>query len=195
MNPVTHLLTGWALAGSFRINRLERAFVTIAAIIPDIDGAGIIYDYLSADRSFQALQYWKYHHILGHNIGFCLLLCLLSFSFTKRRLITTLLVFISFHIHLLFDIAGSRGPDGYQWPIPYLLPFSDSWMLTWQGQWGLNAWQNIVVTLITGLTMLYITWKKGISPLEMVSVKASNAFVATIRKRFIYPHDIKGENI
>lgn len=148
MNPITHLLTGWAFAGSFRINRLERAFVTIAGVIPDIDGAGIIYDYLSAGPGFQPWQYWKYHHILGHNIGFCLILCLITFSFTKRRLITTLLVFISFHIHLLFDIAGSRGPDGYQWPIPYLLPFSDSWQLIWHGQWGLNAWQNIVVTLI-----------------------------------------------
>ncbi|NLD38657.1 MAG: metal-dependent hydrolase [Desulfatiglans sp.] len=194
MNPVTHLLTGWALAGSFRINRLERAIVTIAGIIPDIDGAGIIYDYLSAGPGFQPWLYWKYHHVLGHNIGFCLLLCLITFSFTKRRLITSLLVFISFHIHLLFDIAGSRGPDGYQWPIPYLNPFSDAWQLVWQGQWGLNSWQNIVVTLIELLIMLYIAWRKGISPLEMVSVKANNAFVNSLRKRFKNPHDIKEKN-
>jgi inner membrane protein len=187
MNPVTHLLTSWSLAGLFRINRCERTFVTIAGIIPDIDGAGIIHDYLSTGSSFQPLLYWKYHHILGHNIGFCLLLCLVTFSLTRRRLITTLLVFSSFHIHLLFDIAGSRGPDGYQWPIPYLLPFSDLWQLVWQGQWGLNTWPNFVVTAIAVTLMCYIILKRGISPLEMLSEKRDRVFVATIKKLLSNP--------
>jgi hypothetical protein len=46
------------------------------------------------------------------------------------------------------DLVGSRGPAGYQWPIPYLLPFSNSWHWTWKGQWALNAWPNILITII-----------------------------------------------
>jgi len=37
-----------------------------------------------------------------------------------------LLAFVSFHLHLAEDILGSRGPDGYQWPIRYLKPFSQA---------------------------------------------------------------------
>lgn len=41
------------------------------------------------------------------------------------------LAFLSFHIHLVEDTLGSRGPDGYQWPIPYLAAFSTKLLLTW----------------------------------------------------------------
>ena len=63
---------------------------------------------------------------------------------SNRRLpthpwLTALLVFISFHLHLLCDLIGARGPDGDQWPIPYLKPFSNSVQLAWHGQWALNA--------------------------------------------------------
>jgi len=29
-------------------------------------------------------------------------------------------------------MLGSRGPDGYQWPIPYLSPFSSAVQLSWK---------------------------------------------------------------
>ena len=182
MNPVTHLLIGWSIANTCNINRRERAFVTITGVIPDLDGAGIIWDFVTFDK-YPSL-YVKYHHVLGHNILFGILLCLSAFCFSRRRVVTALLVFFSFHIHLLGDMAGSMGPDGYQWPIPYLLPFSNAWQLAWSGQWGLNAWPNFAVTFITGLIMFYIAWKRGISPLEMFSVKTNNAFVLALRNRF-----------
>jgi len=91
---------------------------------------------------------------------------------------------LAFHLHLLGDLVGSRGPDGYQWPIPYLYPFSAQWTLAWPGQWELNAWPNILITaLVLGIT-LYLAWKRGCSPLEMVSLKADAAFVTGLRKRF-----------
>ena len=42
-----------------------------------------------------------------------------------------LFVLLAFHLHLLEDIAGSKGPDGF-WSIPYFLPISH-WTYTWIG--------------------------------------------------------------
>lgn len=190
MNPATHLLIGWSMANTCSINRRDRALVTIAGVIPDFDGAGIFLDFLSSAQPYS--HYFKYHHVLGHNIGFCIFLCLLSFALASRRMVTTLLVFLSFHIHLLGDLAGSMGPDGYQWPVPYLLPFSNAWQLVWSGQWELNAWPNFAVTFLAGLLMFYIAWKRGVSPLEIVSIKANDAFVAVLRSRFGKPFGEKG---
>ncbi len=83
--------------------------------------------------------------------------------------LTALLVFISFHLHLLCDLIGARGPDGDQWPIPYLKPFSNAIQLTWHGQWALNAWQNFVITGFLLLATFWIAWRYGSSPVELVS--------------------------
>jgi len=187
MSPVTHLLLSWSIANTCRIGRRERAFVTIAGIAPDFDGAGLVFDIFSHGPG-QASSLWdKYHHALGHNISFGLFLCVLAFAFSTRRWVTGLLVFVSFHVHLLGDLLGSKGPDGYQWPIPYLLPFSDVWQWMWAGQWQLNAWPNFAITFVAGWAMFYLAWKRGVSPLEMVSAKANDAFVLTLRNRFGQP--------
>jgi inner membrane protein len=83
--------------------------------------------------------------------------------------------------------VGARGPDGYQWPIPYLSPFSDVWQLTWSGQWALNAWPNLLLTgLLLALTG-YLTWQRGYSPLEPISPRADHVLVSTLRDRFGTP--------
>lgn len=187
MSPVTHLLIGWSVANTFRISCRERALVTMAAIIPDFDGAGLIYDVFSHGPGQQSSLWDKYHHVLGHNIGFGLFVCLLTCALSTRRWTISLLALLSFHCHLLGDLVGSRGPDGYQWPIPYLLPFSDAWQWVWRGQWQLNAWPNIAITVGAGFIMFYLAWKRGVSPLEIVSVKANDAFVSTLRNRFGQP--------
>lgn len=191
MSPVTHLLISWSIANSFRINRRERALVTLAGVASDFDGAGIILDVFrgSSDHSFQL--YNKFHHVLGHNIGFGLLLIIITLFLSKRILLPGVLVFITFHLHLICDLIGSKGPGGYQWPIPYLLPFSDSWQLVWEYQWELNAWPNFVVTIFALILTLFFSWKKGLSPLEIVSLKANNVFVNTLRKRFGNPTEYK----
>ena len=47
----------------------------------------------------------------GPAIGFCLLVTVGFACLAKRKGMTALLVFISFHLHLLGDILGARGPD------------------------------------------------------------------------------------
>ena len=187
MNPATHLLISWTVANTADIPRRDRALVTLSGIIPDIDGVGIIAELLTENTATPLIWYSKYHHILGHNLGLGLILVAAVFLLSTRRWMSAFLALLAFHLHLLGDLVGSRGPDGYQWPIPYFFPFSGNWTLTWQGQWELNAWPNILVTLlILGIT-LYLAWKRGRSPFEMISLKADTAFVAGLRKRFGAP--------
>jgi hypothetical protein len=103
---------------------------------------------------------------------------------TTHPALTALLVFLSFHLHLLCDLIGARGPDGDQWPIPYLKPFSNSIQLTWHGQWALNGWQNFVITGIFLLATFWIAWKYASSPLELVSQPTNQALIQTLRQRF-----------
>ena len=187
MNPASHFLLSWTLANTADIPRRDRALVALSGVIPDIDGVGIIAELLTENTSVPLVWYSKYHHVLGHNLGLGLILIAAVFWLSIRRWVAAFLAFIAFHLHLLGDLVGSRGPDGYQWPIQYLLPFSTDWTLTWQGQWELNAWPNILASgLVFGIT-LYIAWKHGRSPLEMISSRADTAFIAKLRKIFGEP--------
>lgn len=184
MSPLTHLLISWSAASCFKINKKDRILATAAGVLPDIDGIGLGYDLLMKGDG-RTLEYWStYHHTLCHNIGFGLLIAIMALAAASRRWMTSCLVLLCFHLHLLCDVIGSRGPDGYQWPIPYLQPFSDAWQLAWAGQWQLNAWQNIAITSVAIIFILYQASKYGLSPLEIISSKANRVFSDTIQKRF-----------
>lgn len=184
MSPVTHTLIGWLTANlSLKLSRKELAIITIAGVIPDIDGLGLIAEVLTKNTSYPLLWWTEYHHIL-HNIGFALVVTFVAFAISKHRVLTSVLSFISFHLHLLGDLVGSRGPDGYQWAIPYLLPFSNSWQLTWQYQWQLNAWQNFVITGIVVVITFILAFKRGYSIVGLFSEKADKLFIQTLKNRF-----------
>ncbi len=121
---------------------------------------------------------------LGHNLGFCLVVTVFFACLARRKGMTAWLVFLSFHLHLLCDIIGARGPDGDQWPIPYLVPFSPEPRLIWSGQWALNGWPNMLITGVLIALALRWAWQRGYSPLEMISVRADAVFVETLRRRF-----------
>jgi hypothetical protein len=97
------------------------------------------------------------------------------------------LAFLSFHLHVLGDLAGARGPEGEQWAIPYLSPFTDSVQLVWSGQWALNAWPNFAITFALLAAAFYLARVRGFSPLEIVSRRADAAFVEALRRRFPLP--------
>jgi hypothetical protein len=86
-------------------------------------------------------------------------------------------------LHILCDLIGARGPDGDQWPIPYLKPFSNAIQLTWHGQWALNGWQNFVITGVLLAVTLWMARKYGSSPVELVSERANLALVNAVRLR------------
>lgn len=184
MSPITHFFVGWAVANSSpSIEKRDRAWITCASIVPDIDGLGLVAEVLTRN-STKPLTWWSdYHHILAHNLGFALLFTCLSVVFARRKLLTPALVFLSFHLHLICDLVGARGPDGEQWPIPYLRPFSVALNLTWQGQWPLNSWHNIVLTAGLIAAAGLMAKKRGYSPVEIFSTKADLAVVSALRRR------------
>ncbi len=184
MSPITHLFISWQFANMAELDGRDRALVTASGIIPDLDGLGIAVDLILKDTSYSTDLWTRFHHVLGHNIGFCLMIALVTLCFARRRVMTTALVFFTFHVHLLCDLLGARGPDGFQWLIPYLAPFSGEWQLMWEGQWALNAWPNFAVTAAALILTFYIAVKKGRSPLGLISLKADQAFVTALRKRF-----------
>src|SRR4051812_38597124 len=126
MSPVTHFLAGWALANLAKTRR-ERMVIALAGVAPDLDGLGIVPELLTRGSTHPLLWFSQYHHVLGHNLGFAIVTLVISYLACRRNLISTMLAFVSFHLHLVFDLLGSRGPEGYGWPIPYLLPFSERW--------------------------------------------------------------------
>jgi hypothetical protein len=202
MSPVTHFFAGWLLATVTPLNRREKAAVVCAGIAPDLDGLGAIPELLTRSSSHPLLWFSQYHHSL-HTLAFGLLVALAAwlcsayagFSFgpqvPKLRLprpgTTALLAFLSFHLHLFCDLLGSRGPDGYSWPIPYLAPFSAKLQLAWQGQWLLNGWQNLAITIALLLVSFWIAWKHAKSPFELISPQANDMLVCTLRHRFGVP--------
>ena len=176
---------GWTVANAVpSLTKRERAFVSWASVVPDVDGFGIIAD-LATRNSATPTNWWgEYHHVLAHNIGFALLVTALAAIFARERMLTATLVFVSFHLHLLGDLVGAKGPDGDQWPIPYLEPFSHSLQLTWAGQWALNAWPNMVITAALLLHALVLARKRGFSPVELFSRKIDAVVVNALRRRF-----------
>jgi inner membrane protein len=190
MNPITHLLLGWTIANTDSSLVLrERAAITLAGVVPDLDGLGLVAEVMTSGSQHELLWWSTYHHTALHNLTFAFLVAAVCSISTGRRWRVAVLAFISFHIHLLGDILGSRGPGNDHWPIPYLMPFSDAWKFVWSGQWALNAWPNIVITIVLLAICFYLAWKRGYSPLEMVSARADGAFVQTLRRRF--PKDRK----
>jgi len=183
MSPVTHFLTGWVFANCFALERRDRALVTLACVAPDIDGLGIIPELLTRNSIHPLLWFSLYHHSL-HNLAFALVIAATACALAAQKWKAGLLALLSFHVHLLEDVIGARGPDGYHWPIPYLLPFSSSVQLSWRGQWALNAWPNILITIVLVLITLWLAWRRGFSPVEMLSERADRSLVTTLRRRF-----------
>ncbi|MCZ6915520.1 MAG: metal-dependent hydrolase [Gemmatimonadetes bacterium] len=187
MHPVTHLLAGWTVASAAKLSHRDRVVVGIVAVVPDMDGLGFPVEFATRNSADPLLWYSDYHHVLGHNIGLALFCCGIALVIADRRWTAGLLTFLSFHTHLLGDLAGSRAADGYQWPIPYLEPFSDAWQLTWSGQWGLSTWPNTAISIALMGLVVYLAWWRGHSPLSLFSRRADRVFVTTLRCRFGNP--------
>jgi inner membrane protein len=132
MSPLTHFFGSWIIAAATTDNSRDRKLVTLAGVLPDVDGRGIIVDMArsacSGQDSFFYYQY--YHHYLTHGwpaaVGFTILLT----CFARRHLRTALLCFLVFNLHLLCDLVGSRGPTPADiWPIPYRLAEYDNFCI------------------------------------------------------------------
>lgn len=211
MNPATHFLASWVAANSSALTPRGRLAVTLAGVIPDLDGLGAIPDLVACGFGGESVLFDAWHHTFGHGLPFAVavsaglavlasgrpgstgpLKCSTAVPKGGRsrecvlRLKLFILCMISFHLHLLMDLVGARGPDGYTWPIPYLYPFSGP-ILEWSGQWELNAWPNFLITGILLAAALRIAWKSGATPIELFFPRAGERIVDTLKNRFGEP--------
>jgi membrane-bound metal-dependent hydrolase YbcI (DUF457 family) len=189
MSPITHALAGWMVAEAAPTTMRSKTIIVLAGVAPDLDGLGILAELATRGSAHPLTWFSDYHHILGHNLAFSIAVTAAGYFLAReQRWRIALLALLSLHLHLLADLAGSRGPEGYAWPIPYLLPFSSAGAWQWSGQWRLDSWQNLTITVFLLATTLFLAWRRGYSPLAMVSKKADAAFIRTLRRRFPRRH-------
>jgi inner membrane protein len=182
MHLATHFFISWLGANTDGLERRDRALVTLAGIILDADALGIVRDIVAPIKGQPLYWYAKYHHVIGHNIFLGLAATLACFALARKKWKTAFLALLVFHVHLLADLAGSGGPQGGIWPIHYLYPVIKKNIIIWNGQWALNAWPNVVITIVAIAVTLCLGAKRGYTPVEMLSVKADRAVVGVLRK-------------
>jgi inner membrane protein len=187
VHPITHLLVSWTTGEQARLRRRDMQIVALAGIAPDIDGLSLLPDLLNkALGRPETGYYFQYHHVLAHGLPAAILAAVIAFLAAEQKWKTALFALIAFHLHLLCDLVGSRGPTRADiWDLPYLAPFSTSKMdFVWSGQWQLNAWPNITLTILLLALVFYRAWKRGYSPVCIFSLRADRAFVQALRRRF-----------
>ncbi len=180
MSPITHGLLSWLLANAARTDRRGRAAITLAGILPDLDGFGYPVE-LATRNAAQPIEWFhRFHHQLSHNALTCLALGVLAWLWCRSWQVAALAA-LAASLHLLCDLVGARGPDGYPWPIPFLQPWSEhGWI--WSGQWGLASWQNFLITLLALGGTLALAVRRGFSPLELVVPGSDVRIVEALRR-------------
>lgn len=184
MSPGSHLLTSWLLANSMEFERRERRVIALAGLAPDLDGIGYLIDRYNEFFGVDSFYFVQYHHVLGHNLlaSLAISVCAALLA-SKRRTTVFAASVLATHLHFLCDVLGSKGPDGYQWPIPYLYPFTESVQWVWSGQWELSAWQNIVITFVMLLGAAILSIKQRYSFIEVISGWLDREFFKIVAKR------------
>lgn len=162
-------MISWVGARSIFEKRENRIAVSVSGIAPDVDGIGLLIDVGLRVFNVQTHYWGAWHHKL-HALPFCIVICCLVTVFVKaQRVLTFVIAFILFNVHVFCDLIGSKGPDGFQWPIPYFYPFKAEVSFVWSGQWALNGWQNILISAISVFAVWFFIKSKETTPLEIVS--------------------------
>jgi hypothetical protein len=184
MSPLTHLLASWIVAAKTTDNLRDRRLVTLAGVAPDLDGLGIVLDFANgAFTSGKFYYYQTYRHMLTHGLPASLVCSMLMAALARRRWRVFWLSLLTFHLHLLCDLVGSRGPDrADNWPIFYFAPLSQHPMWSCQYQWPLDGWQNRIITVALLLWALCLAVKKGDSFVGVINRRCDRIFVGVLQK-------------
>jgi inner membrane protein len=183
MSPITHLLASWVIAAKTTDNPRDCRLVALAGILPDADGFGIFLDLAcEATGNKNTLFYEHYHHYLLHGAFGGVAIALFLACFTRQRWRVALLALGVFHLHLLCDLVGSRGPSPLDlWPIFYYGPFDKDPMWLWKGQWALDAWPNRLLSMVLLVWALRLAVRRGDSFVGVFNRRADAAFVGVLR--------------
>lgn len=191
MSPLTHLVGSWLIAVATTDNPRDRKLVTLAGILPDADGLGVVADVVGSAISGKECSFYyyqTYHHLLLHGWPGSVSISVALAFFARKRWQVLLLCLLTFHLHLLCDLVGSRGPTpGDLWPICYSEPLFRHPMWFWKHQWRLDGWQNQTIFVVLFASALWFAAKRGYSFVEIVSARLDLAFVRVLqqwRQRF-----------
>jgi hypothetical protein len=174
VSPETHLLASWVLAAKTTDNPRDCRLVALAGIMPDLDGLGLVLDLgrQAAGISDTYYYYAQYHHYLLHGALGAVLVAAFMTLFARRHLRVALLCLVAFHLHLVCDFVGSRGPDPVDlWAIYYFGPFQRDPMWVWSGQWRLDGWMNRTISFTL---LFYAFW---------LAVNLGHSFIGVFSRR------------
>ena len=85
MTPVSHYLASWLFARYLPVEQRERRLISLAGIIPDIDGLGYFVDRVTEHAGDETFYYIEYHHVFGHGILVCMIVSLLMTILAKGK--------------------------------------------------------------------------------------------------------------
>ena len=186
MSPLTHLVGSWLVASLVTDNPRDRKLVTWAGVLPDVDGLGIVVDVVGSMISGKENQfhyYQQYHHVLLHGWPGAIAVSLLLACFARKRPQVFFWCLATFHLHLLCDLIGSRGPEvGDLWPICYSEPLFRHPIWFWKHQWRLDGWQNEVIYIVLLAISFWVAVKRGHSFIEVFSRRLDAVFVKVLRQ-------------
>jgi LexA-binding, inner membrane-associated putative hydrolase len=168
MHIQTHVMSGWCIGNLFKLNRRERFFCLLAASLPDMDGVTII-----AGWGF----YQDWHHVLAHNILFCVILAAVLTGFSESKLKTFVLYLGLMALHMVMDLFGS----GEGWYLYLYWPFSMEKFYTNYG-WAFFSWQNQLAGFLFLLWTLAIIYCQKRTPLEYIMPKLDHQLVVFFLK-------------
>ncbi len=184
MNPETHLLASWVIGAKTTDNPRDCRLVALAGILPDADGLGLVIDGLTRALGWKGTFFYQhYHHYLLHGAFGGLLITALLILFAQQKWRVAVLSLVVFHLHLLCDFVGSRGPSPEDlWPIFYFGPFYKNPMWIWRGQWRLDAWPNRLLSVGLFAWALWLAVTRGYSFVGVFSQRLDRTFVQVLRK-------------
>ena len=184
MAPETHLLASWIIAAKTTSNLRDCRLVALAGLLPDADGLGLLVDAASWTLGHRGTQlYAHYHHYLLHGAFGAVLITAVVTCFARQRLRVALLALAVFHLHLLCDFVGSRGPAPEDlWAIFYFGPFDRDPMWVWKGQWRLDGWFNRCLSAALFIWALFLALPRGDSFVGVFSQRVDRIFVGVLRK-------------
>ncbi len=186
MSPIAHFIGSWLVACAATDNPRDRKLVTFAGVLPDADGCGVVMDVVGSmisgkENTFH--YYQQYHHMLLHGWPGAMVVSLLLMCFAQKKPRVLFWCLATFHLHLLCDLVGSRGPTaGDLWPICYSEPLFRHPIWFWKGQWKLDGWQNQLIFVAIFAAALWLATKKGFSFVEIFSRRLDAVFVGTLQK-------------
>ena len=122
-------------------------------------------------------DYVKYHHVLGHNLLFGVVVSAILAVFSVHRAKAFWLYLGLFHLHLVLDYFGS----GSGWGIHYLWPFSSLEILN-PDAWNFFSWQNLCAAAGFLVWTIAIISRCGRTPLEFIMLSLDRQIVRLFQR-------------